>query len=233
MAASSAFAYSATVQPSALPPLGRASAIWTLRKRPSAMLRVMASPVATAGPSGTTAGVPSAATAPAAAAEAGAAAAAGFFPPELLMKYAAPSNPTATTMAGTKLFLPFLPPDSPAVSSSVFFFAMSRRLLRVEGIQLGQDDNLDPPVLGPVAVGVVRNEWPLVGVAGSRDAVGGDALGAGQIAEHRRGPSRRQLPVGGEQRRVDGPVVGMPFDRDLVGQRGERPGHPVQHRSAA
>src|SRR4051794_40687609 len=233
MVASSALAYSATVQPSVFPPLGRASAIWTLRKRPSAMLRVMASPVATAGPSGTTAGVPSAPTAPAADAAAGAAAAAGFLPPELLMKYAAPSNPTATTMAGTRLFLPFLPPDSPAVSSSVFFLAMSRRLLRVEGIQLGQHAPLDPPVLGPVGVGVVRDERPLVGVAGGRDAVGGNALGAGQVAEHRRGPGRRELPVGGEQRRVDRPVVGVPFDRYLVGQGGQRRGHPVQHCGSA
>src|SRR5437763_16763122 len=109
-------------------------------------------------------------------------------------------------MAGMRLFLCFLTGASAAVVSAVSFLRPMSRFLGF--VDVGEDHDLDPPVVGAVGVGVVGNDRLLVGVAGRRQAVGGHAL-AVEVAQDGGGTGGRPLPVGREDGGVDGLVVGV------------------------
>src|SRR3954453_10006646 len=169
------------VYSSGLMPFFSCRPIPIFRNRPSARFNVVASSF-TMSPSATVVGVVAA----------GVAGAALAVPPPLdvLKKYPAAARPTASTTAGIRLLRLLWALAGAAASAGVsdacasdFLLAMSAaRFLCRWVVDLGKDDDLDPPVVGSVGIGVVGDQRLLVGVARRGQPRPGQTLVVDQVA---------------------------------------------------
>src|SRR5271170_5249622 len=90
-----------------------------------------------------------------------------------------------------------------------------------------QDDDVDAAVLGAAFGGVIGRDGVKLGVAGSREAIGCEAVGDEDAGEPG-SASGRELPVGVELLGVNRNVVGVAFNANVVGRAGESAGDLVQ-----
>ena len=92
----------------------------------------------------------------------------------------------------------------------------------------GQDDQIDAAILGAAFGGVVAGHGVKLGVAGGREAIRRNGLQVEKEPGDARGARRGKLPVGIELRGVDGDVVGVALDAQIVGRAAERGGDLAQ-----
>ena len=92
----------------------------------------------------------------------------------------------------------------------------------------GQDDQIDAAIFGAAFGGIVAGDGVELGVAGGGDALGRDGLQVEKEAGDAGGAGRGELPVGVEFGGVDGDVVGVALDAQVVGRAAQRGGDLAQ-----
>ena len=85
-----------------------------------------------------------------------------------------------------------------------------------------QDDQVDAPVLRAALGGIVAGDRVKLSVSGGRKSFGGNCFQIEKDSRDAGGAGRRELPVGVEFRVVDGNVVGMALDAQIVRRAAER-----------
>ena len=86
----------------------------------------------------------------------------------------------------------------------------------------GQDDQIDAAIFRAALGGGVGGHGVELGVAGGGDALGGHGFEVEKEAGDAGGAGRGELPVGVEFRGVDGDVVGVALDAQVVGRAAQR-----------
>jgi hypothetical protein len=92
----------------------------------------------------------------------------------------------------------------------------------------GQDDQIDAAVFCAAVLSVVAGHGVELGIAGGGEAVGGHGFQVEEDAGDAGGAGRGELPVGVEFGGVDGNVVGVALDAQVVGSAAQRGGDLAQ-----
>jgi len=85
-----------------------------------------------------------------------------------------------------------------------------------------QDNQIDAAVLSAAVGGVVACYGVELGIAGGRDTLGGYGIQIDKEAGDARGASRGEFPVGVEFRGVDGNVVSVALDAQVIKRMAQR-----------
>src|SRR5271157_6266492 len=94
----------------------------------------------------------------------------------------------------------------------------------------GEHDNIHPPVLGSAINGLVACHRMILRVTGGGEACGGEVVMGNEQPDHLRSSGGRKLPVGCKARVMNGHIVCMAFDANVIGLSAQHLGNAL-HRS--
>jgi len=92
----------------------------------------------------------------------------------------------------------------------------------------GEDDDVDAAVLAAAVGGIVGGDGVEFGIARGGEAARGEVVIDDKSFGELGGARGRELPVGGELRSVDGDVVSVALDAEVVGCGGHGGGDAVK-----